>query len=315
MFGGEERMKADAVRIESFLEMMSTERGASDNTLAAYRRDLDDAQRFLSGRGGIAAASPDDLRAYLEDLSIRGFSAPSQARRLSALRQFYKFLYAEGLRGDDPTTTIDAPRKGRPLPKTIGETVVDRLLARAALEAAQPDLSHAERSGRVRLHAIVELLYATGLRVSELVRLPVIVASRPERFFTVHGKGGKDRLVPISPAAQQALGTWAELRSDDPAWTDNPFLFPARSREGHLARQVLARELKALGTRAGIRAADLSPHILRHAFASHLLQNGADLRAVQQLLGHADIATTQIYTHVLDRTLSELVSNHHPLAD
>lgn len=305
----------NALKIESFLEMMGTERGASDNTLAAYRRDLDDAQRFLARRGGVATVGAADLRDYLEDLSIRGFSSSSQARRLSALRQFYKFLYAEGLRSDDPTATVDGPRKARPLPKSMGEKVVERLLARAALEAAEPERSGGARAGCLRLHAMAELLYATGLRVSELVQLPITVASRPERFFTVRGKGGKDRLVPLSPEARDALNAWVDLRNADPEWAESRFLFPARSREGYVARQVMARELKALGTRAGIKAADLSPHVLRHAFASHLLQNGADLRAVQQLLGHADISTTQIYTHILDKTLSELVSNHHPLAD
>jgi len=305
----------NALRIESFLEMMGTERGASDNTLAAYRRDLDDAQLFLVRRSGVALATPADLRNYLEDLSVRGFSASSQARRLSALRQFYKFVYAEGLRGDDPTATVDGPRKARALPKSMGESVVERLLARAALEADQSELADGVRAGCLRLRAMAELLYATGLRVSELVKLPLTIASRRERFFTVRGKGGKDRLVPLSEEARDALDAWVELRNADPAWAESRFLFPARSREGHVARQVLARDLKALGTRAGIKAADLSPHVLRHAFASHLLQNGADLRAVQQLLGHADISTTQIYTHVLDKTLSELVSNHHPLAD
>ncbi len=170
-----------ALRIESFLEMMSTERGASDNTLAAYRRDLDDAQQFLAAGGGVATATAAGLRDYLEDLSVRGFSASSQARRLSALRQFYRFLYAENLRTDDPTATIDAPRKSRPLPKGMGEAVVERLLERAALEAAQPELSGATRAGCLRLHAMAELLYATGLRVSELVQLPVTIAARPER--------------------------------------------------------------------------------------------------------------------------------------
>lgn len=306
---------SSGLRIESFLEMMSAERGASDNTLAAYRRDLEDAQHVLAARGGLAKAGPGDVAHYLEDLSTRGFAASTQARHLSALRQFYGFLYAEGLRGDDPTATIDAPRKARGLPKTMGETVVDRLLARAEAEANEPGLSEAERVLRVRMQAIVELLYATGLRVSELVQLPVAVAARNDRFFAVTGKGGKDRLVPLSPVARDAVKAWAALRNGDPQWAENRFLFPARSKEGHLARQVLGRDLKALGTRAGIRAADLSPHVLRHAFASHLLQNGADLRAVQQLLGHADISTTQIYTHVLDRTLTELVANHHPLAD
>lgn len=306
---------SSALRIESFLEMMSAERGSSDNTLAAYRRDLEDAQAVLATRGGLAKAAPADIVFYLEDLSLRGFAASTQARHLSALRQFYRFLYAEGLRGDDPTATVDAPRKARSLPKTMGESLVDRLLARAEMEAGEPGLPDADRAMRVRMQAIVELFYATGLRVSELVQLPVTVAARTDRFFAVTGKGGKDRLVPLSPVAREAVGAWAALRNADPQWDGNRFLFPARSKEGHIARQVVARELKALGTRAGIRAADLSPHVLRHAFASHLLQNGADLRAVQQLLGHADISTTQIYTHVLEKTLTDLVANHHPLAD
>jgi integrase/recombinase XerD len=306
---------SSALQIESFLEMMSAERGSSDNTLAAYRRDLEDAQAALATRGGLVRAVPADIAFYLEDLSLRGFAASTQARHLSALRQFYRFLYAEGLRGDDPTATVDAPRKARSLPRTMGESLVDRLLARAEMEAGELDLSDTERATRVRMQAIVELFYATGLRVSELVQLPIAVAARNDRFFAVTGKGGKDRLVPLSPAARAAVGAWAALRSADSQWEGNRFLFPARSKEGHLARQVVARELKALGTRAGIRAADLSPHVLRHAFASHLLQNGADLRAVQQLLGHADISTTQIYTHVLEKTLTDLVANHHPLAD
>lgn len=306
---------SSALRIESFLEMMSAERGSSDNTLAAYRRDLEDAQGVLAARGGLAKAAPADIAFYLEDLSLRGFASTTQARHLSALRQFYRFLYSEGLRGDDPTATIDAPRKARNLPKTMGESLVDRLLARAEAEASEAGLSDAERALRVRMQAIVELFYATGLRVSELVQLPVTVAARNDRFFAVTGKGGKDRLVPLSPVAREAVKAWAALRNADPQWADSRFLFPARSKEGYLARQVVARDLKALGTRAGIRAADLSPHVLRHAFASHLLQNGADLRAVQQLLGHADISTTQIYTHVLEKTLSDLVANHHPLAD
>jgi integrase/recombinase XerD len=306
---------SSALKVESFLEMMSAERGASDNTLAAYRRDLNDAQHVLAARGGLVKAAPGDIVFYLEDLSVRGFASSTQARHLSALRQFYRFLYAEGLRSDDPTATIDAPRKARSLPKTMGESLVDRLIARAGVEAREPGLADAERALRVRTQAIVELLYATGLRVSELVQLPVTIAARSDRFFTVTGKGGKDRLAPLSPVARGAVEAWAALRNADPQWEGNRFLFPARSKEGHLARQVLARDLKSLGLRAGIRAGDLSPHVLRHAFASHLLQNGADLRAVQQLLGHADISTTQIYTHVLEKTLTELVANHHPLAD
>lgn len=303
------------LRIESFLEMMSAERGAAENTLSSYRRDLEDAQEFLVTRGGVVDAAPDDIRAYLEDLAGRGFAASSQARRLSALRQFFRFLCAEGLRRDDPTTTVDGPRKTRSLPKVMGESAVDRLLAQAERECDEAELEPEQLADNVRRHALIELLYATGLRVSELVSLPVSLAQRRDRFFMVRGKGGKERMVPVSPAARAALDRWLRLRAQNTVLVDSPWLFPSASKEGFLPRQVFARDLKALGARAGLRSADLSPHVLRHAFASHLLQNGADLRAVQQLLGHADISTTQIYTHVLEKSLVELVSNHHPLAD
>jgi integrase/recombinase XerD len=305
----------DGHRIEAFLEMMSAERGASDNTLAAYRRDLEDAGAALEGGwGGIASAPAEAVRRYLDDIAARGFAATSQSRKLSALRQFYKFLYADGLRGDDPTGTLDSPKRQRPLPMTMGEAEVGRLLDRAAAEAADPPPG-IEPPGAVRLHALLEVLYATGLRVSELVGLPVTVATRDERFFTVRGKGNKDRLVPLSPKARTAMKAWLVVRAQRPALARSAFLFPANSDSGHLPRQVFARELKALAGRAGIRAASISPHVLRHAFASHLLQNGADLRVVQQLLGHSDISTTQIYTHVLEKRLVELVNTHHPLAD
>ncbi len=301
-----------AARLEAFLEMMSAERGASGNTLEAYRRDLEDADAFLSGR--LASASAQDIRSWLEDIAARGFAASSQARKLSAVRQFFRFLYGEGLRADDPTGVIDAPRKQRALPKTMQEDVVTRLLDRAEAEksAARDDESW---FAACRLHALVETLYATGLRVSELVGLPLTVALRDERFFSVRGKGGKERLVPLSPKAKAAMKDWLAARNAQPKLAESPFLFPAASESGHLPRQVFARDLKSLGARAGIAAAKLSPHVLRHAFASHLLQNGADLRAVQQLLGHSDISTTQIYTHVLENRLVELVSRHHPLAD
>ncbi|HWK68623.1 MAG TPA: site-specific tyrosine recombinase XerD [Rhizobiaceae bacterium] len=306
-------MTLSATRIEAFLEMMSAERGASDNTLSSYRRDLEDAADYLAGRqGGLAAAGAPDIRAYLDDIAARGFAATSQARKLSALRQFFKFLYAEGLRPDDPTGTLDAPKKGRPLPKTMSEAETGRLLDRAAEEA---EAEAPENLAARRLHALVEVLYATGLRVSELVGLPVTVALRDERFFVVRGKGGKERMVPLSDAARRAMRNWLAVRSSVPALAESPWLFPASSQSGHLPRQVFARELKGLAARTGIATAKISPHVLRHAFASHLLQNGADLRAVQQLLGHSDISTTQIYTHVLEERLVRLVQDHHPLAD
>lgn len=301
-----------AARLEAFLEMMSAERGASANTLDAYRRDLEDASAFIDG--GLTAASTADIRAWLDDVAARGFAPTSQARKLSALRQFFKFLYAEGLRQDDPTGIIDAPRKDRPLPKTMREDAVVRLLDRAEAEKREA-AGDAERLAGCRLHALVETLYATGLRVSELVALPVTVALRDERFFVVRGKGGKERMVPLSPKARAAMKEWLAARSRVAKLKESPFLFPSSSESGHLPRQVFARELKALAGRAGVPATRVSPHVLRHAFASHLLQNGADLRAVQQLLGHADISTTQIYTHVLENRLVELVSRHHPLAD
>lgn len=300
-----------AARIEAFLEMMAAERGAADNTLSSYRRDLEDAGDFL-GRP-LTDASAEDLRAYLGDLTKKGFARSSQARRLSALRQFFRFLYSEGLRGDDPTGTLDAPRRDRALPGTMSEAEAGRLLDRAAVEAAEAEPS--TRLSALRLHALVEVLYATGLRVSELVALPLSVARRDEPCFVVRGKGGKERLVPLTPKARQAMRAWLAARAKLPVFADNPFLFPADSQSGHLPRQVFARELKGLAARAGISAASLSPHVLRHAFASHLLQNGADLRVVQQLLGHADISTTQIYTHVLEERLARLVNEHHPLAD
>lgn len=301
-----------AARIEAFLEMMSAERGAADNTLSSYRRDLEDASEAIEG--GLAAAGAPDIRAYLDDIAARGFAPTSQARKLSAIRQFFKFLYAEGLRGDDPTGTLDSPRKGRPLPKTMSEIETGRLIDRAALEAAESG-SDGDRLAALRLHALVEVLYATGLRVSELVGLPVTVALRDDRFFIVRGKGDKERMVPLSAKARAAMRAWLAARAERPAFAESPFLFPASSDSGHLSRQVFARDLKGLAARSGIAAAKISPHVLRHAFASHLLQNGADLRAVQQLLGHADISTTQIYTHVLEERLVRLVNDHHPLAD
>jgi integrase/recombinase XerD len=302
-----------AARIEAFLEMMSAERGAAKNTLESYRRDLEDASGEMTG--GLAGAGTSEIRAYLDGVAAQGFAPTSQARKLSALRQFFKFLYAEGLRGDDPTGTLDSPKKGRPLPKTMSEAETGRLLDRAAAEAADASQGKAGQLAAQRLHALVEVLYATGLRVSELVSLPVTVALRDERFFVVRGKGDKERMVPLSGKAREAMQAWLAERRELPAFAESPFLFPAASDTGFLARQVFARDLKGLAARAGISTAKVSPHVLRHAFASHLLQNGADLRAVQQLLGHADISTTQIYTHVLEERLVRLVNDHHPLAD
>jgi integrase/recombinase XerD len=293
----------DAARIEAFLEMMSAERGAAQNTLESYRRDLEDASATIGG--GLAAADTTALRAYLDGIAARGFAASSQARKLSALRQFFAFLYAEGLRTDDPTGTLDSPKKKMALPRTMSEADTGRLLDRAAAEAADPALAGGDAIAALRLQA----------RVSELVALPVAVAQRDDRFFMVRGKGNRERMVPLSAKARAAMQAWLAARGKVPRFVESPFLFPAASEGGCLARQVFARELKGLAARAGIASGKISPHVLRHAFASHLLQNGADLRAVQQLLGHADISTTQIYTHVLEERLMRLVNDHHPLAD
>ncbi|RFC62914.1 site-specific tyrosine recombinase XerD [Fulvimarina endophytica] len=310
----------DGAIIEAFLEMMAVERGAADNTLQAYARDLEEARGFLRPHGGLMAAGPDAIRAYLADLSAQGLSEATRSRRLSALRQLYRFLYTEGSREDDPTGTIEGARKKRPLPKIMSEDEVDRLLALAEREAGGTgEVGETERPLETRLRAarlrvLVELLYATGLRVSELVSLPRSLLASRSRTITVLGKGGKERLVPIGAEARAALDAYGAVWKQAGMREGETFLFPAASETGHLSRQVFARELKDLAVRAGINAEKISPHVLRHAFASHLLQNGADLRAVQELLGHSDISTTQIYTHVLEERLHRLVSEHHPLS-
>ncbi len=301
--------------IDSFLEMMSAERGAADNTLESYRRDLETAAEFMAGRKtGLVSANSVDIKACLDEMNIQGFASTSQARRLSSLRQFFRFLYTEGMRIDDPTGIIDAPKKNQALPKIMSEDTVSKLLAQAETEA-QPQEDMSGYFNAVRLHALLELLYATGMRVTELVGLPEKTIRSNQRFLLVRGKGAKERMVPLSVKAQNVLQVYVNLRDRVPEWQNSPWLFPARSENGFLARQVFARDLKSLAARAGISAAAVSPHVLRHAFASHLLQNGADLRAVQQLLGHSDISTTQIYTHVLEERLHQLVATHHPLAD
>jgi len=306
-----------AAHMESFLEMMSAERGAANNTLISYERDLEDAYSFLKQRGVKPTdAASDDLRAYLSHLAQQGFKASSQARRLSALRQFYKFLYAEGLRTDDPTGVLDAPKKGRSLPKVLSIDDVSKLIGQAEAEAEK---SGGDTVARLRMHALIELLYATGMRVSELVSLPASVLAQNGRFLVVRGKGNKERMVPLSHSAIRAMQAYGTAMASDNAAQktpppESPWLFPSSGKAGYLPRQVFARDLKDLAARAGIRVAAISPHVLRHAFASHLLANGADLRAVQELLGHSDISTTQIYTHVLEERLHQLVQNHHPLA-
>ncbi len=297
--------------IENFLEMMSAERGAAKNTLESYARDLKAATDMLAARGiDLAAAGGDDIRAVIDAMAVEGFKATSQARRLSALRQFFRFLYTEGFRQDDPTGTLDAPKKQKPLPKIMSVDEVTRLLSLAEQEAAQPG---PEQLARARMLTLLELLYATGMRVSELVSLPARVQETDERFLMIRGKGNKERMVPLSRSAIAALKAYAGLKAAANLPAENPWLFPASSKQGFLPRQVFARDLKDLAIRAGLTPSKISPHVMRHAFASHLLQNGADLRVVQELLGHSDISTTQIYTHVLDERLRELVETHHPL--
>ncbi len=302
--------------IDAFLDMMSAERGAAANTLAAYRRDLEEAARFVRLRfeARIETADTAALSAYLLDLADAGMAASSQARKLSALRQYYRFLFSEGVRSDDPTGRLKSPRKAMRLPAHMGEDIVLRLMESARIEADGADTASPAGRRALRVRAVAELLYATGLRISELCLLPKSAVLRPEPWFTVRGKGGKDRLVPLADVAREAAVRYLDATSNLPGFHGCPYLFADEAFSGPVARQVVARDLKDLGCRAGIAADRLSPHKLRHAFATHLLQNGADLRVVQQLLGHADISTTQIYTHVLDERLRDLVVRHHPLA-
>ncbi len=303
--------------LEAFLDMMAAERGAASNTLDAYRRDLADYGSALGAAGKtVRNVETDDIRTYLSGLKTRGFAATTSARRLSAIRQFHGFLCAEGRRKDDPAAILEAPRQGLRLPKILSVEEVERLLnaAKAAFEGAADDQRaclHAARSA-----CLLELLYATGLRVSELVGLPKAAARRREPLILIRGKGGRERLVPLSEPARQAMGLYRSLlEKADPRAAASPWLFPADAESGHLSRQVFARDIKMIAAAAGIAAARVSPHVLRHAFASHLLQNGADLRIVQELLGHADISTTQIYTHVLDERMKAMVRDLHPLND
>ena len=306
----------DESLIELFLDMLAAERGAGANTLAAYRNDLANLSGHLRAAGhNIADADTDDLRGFLGNLAERGFKASSLARRLSAVRQLYRFLYAEGKRSDDPAAVLEGPKRGRALPKVLSIAEVDRLLSLARANLDNQEQPPAQRLRAARLLCLLEVVYATGLRVSELVALPAAAARRDQRMLVVRGKGGKERLVPLNQAAKRAMAEYLALRAEAGRDSKSKWLFPSFGEQGHLTRQHFARELKTLGSACGIAPARLSPHVLRHAFASHLLHNGADLRAVQTLLGHADISTTQIYTHVLEERLKALVRDLHPLAD
>ncbi|MBD3837432.1 tyrosine recombinase [Brevundimonas sp.] len=291
-------------QIEAFLEMMAVERDASPHTLAAYARDLADAE---TATGGLMHADAEGLEAWFADLSRRGLSAATAARRRSAVRQFYRFALAEGWRADDPSRRLDAPKQGRALPKVLSRDEIDRLLQAAARKDAAAGL---------RLVALVELAYASGLRVSELLALRVEAVRRDPAYLIVRGKGGKERLAPLNGPAREAVKTWLAARDAKrtPEAPDSPWLFPSSGKTGHLTPRRFAQLLDEAAVASGLDPARVSPHVLRHAFATHLLEGGADLRVVQTLLGHADIATTQIYTHVATDRLTQVVQQNHPLA-
>ncbi len=307
-------------QVDAFLDMLTTERGAARNTRQAYWRDLADVSQFLKNSRSkeITKATADDIKAYLGDLSEKTHGAGATkiavrtvARRLSALRQFYRFLVSENLRQDDPTSAIESPKQGRSLPKTLSEQEVNALIKTAASNG---------NAESIRLVCLLELLYATGLRVSELVGLPMSAIGEEQKFMIVQGKAGRERMVPLTEAAQKALAKYLEVRSqfaggEAATGIHAKWVFPSKTSEsGHLTRQRFAQLLKDLAKEAAIDEDRVSPHVLRHAFATHLLSNGADLRSVQKMLGHADIATTQIYTHILGENVKKTVQEKHPLA-
>ena len=294
-------------QVEAFLEMMAVERDASPHTLSAYGRDLADAEVWLSDAGGLMGASQEAVEAWFADLSRRGLSAATAARRRSSVRQFYRFALGEGWRNDDPSRRIDAPKQGRSLPKTLSRDEIEALLAAAGA---------ADSAAGLRLVALVEMAYASGLRVSELLALKVEAVRRDPAYLIVRGKGGKERLAPLNAAAREAIKAWLDARdaARKPNTPDSAWLFPSHGKTGHLTPRRFAQLLDQAALAANIDPARVSPHVLRHAFATHLLEGGADLRVVQTLLGHADISTTQIYTHVAVDRLAQVVHSRHPLA-
>ena len=311
---------SDARLTNLFLDMLAAEQGAGVNTVDAYRRDLEDLSSFIGGKGlTFANADTQALRDYLADLDARGFKSTSVARRLSALRHLFRFLLNERIRADDPAAILSGPKRGRSLPKVLSIADVDRMLV-TAKALADTDAPALQRMRAARLYCLLEVLYATGLRVSELVSLPVSAARRDTRMIVVRGKGDKERLVPLNQSSKVAMTAYLaalDARRGENAKTTaaTKWLFPSSGDSGHLTRQHFARDLKDLALAAGIAPRLVSPHVLRHAFASHLLHNGADLRIVQTLLGHTDISTTQIYTHVVEERLKSLVRDLHPLGD
>ncbi len=301
-------------RISAFLEAQAAELDAAHNTQLAYARDLKDFSAWIGARGlDLMAVKQADIESYLIGLDADGMSRATRARRLSAVRQFFRFAFEEGWRGDNPAIQIKGPGRDKRLPKTLSEDEVDRLLVAAGKTGRGPD--------RLRNTCLMELLYATGMRVSELVTLPAVAARGDPKMLLIRGKGGKERMVPLSPPARTALAEWLVVRdeSEDLARIEkgrpvSKFLFPSHGKAGHLTRHRFYGLIKEIAVEAGVSPGKVTPHTLRHAFATHLLARGADLRAIQTLLGHADVATTEIYTHVLDERLNELVLKHHPLA-
>jgi integrase/recombinase XerD len=312
---------SDARLTSLFLDMLAAEQGAGDNTLQAYRRDLEDFSAFLTRTArNFGDTNTEVLRDYLADLDRRGFKSSSVARRLSAMRHLFRFLLSERIRGDDPAAILSGPKRGRSLPKVLSISDVDRMLTCAKAVCDDPQASSPQRLRAMRLYCLLEVLYATGLRVSELVALPLSAARRDARMIVVRGKGNKERLVPLNEPSRRAMADYlaamAAARAGKPKNAGaSKWLFPSFGESGHLTRQHFARDLKELAAVAGLSPRLVSPHILRHAFASHLLHNGADLRIVQTLLGHTDISTTQIYTHVVEERLKSLVRDLHPLAE
>jgi integrase/recombinase XerD len=293
--------------VEAFLEMMAVERAAAANTLRAYEKDLEDARGFLGRTGGdLDAADAEAIEAYFQDLGARGLSPATAARRRSAVRQFYRFALGEGWRTDDPSRRVVAPKAGRPLPKVLSRAEIDALLAAASAKDGAQGL---------RLSCIIELLYASGLRISELLALPLSALARDPAFLMVKGKGGKERLAPLNDAARAAVKAYLEGRPQflPKGQKDSPWLYPSRGKGGRLTARRVSQLLEDAAIAAGIDREKVSPHVLRHAFATHLLEGGADLRVIQTLLGHADIGTTQIYTHVAGEHLAEVVRTKHPL--
>ncbi len=315
---GDHRGQAKLAIVERFLEMLSAERGHSANTLDAYSRDLANFSSFIHKRDrALERATADDVTNFIALMVEEGLAASSRARRLSALKQFFRFLVADGIRADDPAAMVGGPKREAALPKTLTVDEVDLLLAAARRKVDES--RNGQRAKALRLYCLLEILYATGMRVSELVALPRSALIGDERTLTIKGKGGRQRMVPLNPAAQDVLVLF--LRERDAATASehgnggSPWLFPSWGQQGHLTRQRLAQELKLLAHQAAIDPSRVSPHVLRHAFASHMLERGADLRALQKLLGHADISTTQVYTHLREGHLRRIVHEHHPLSE